>query len=271
MYIKNNKKWFTLVELIVVIVILVILSSLWFYSYTWYLVWARDWQRVSDINTISSSIEDVSIKWLSNLSVLVDITKIDKTWIWNFYYWWRNLTWIDWYKAWWINFNYLIDISKELYDPKTLNSYVIWVYNNVYELASTLEDTNTSYILRSTKKRTSQWTISSLSWTIDTANNYITLLNREDSFKYRSWDLIWTWSTWYSQIIDIVWERIYLDDVSWFSVIDSISLLNDDTSLIWNAQNWDWTSNDCIVTTNVWENKCPIEELNKWLIPYKIY
>lgn len=265
---NKSYKWFTLVELIVVMLIITVLSTMWFISYTWYLEWSRDTKRHSDIVTLNNSIKNLAVKWF-NLSVLVDTTDIDRTWNWDFYNAWKNITWETIYKAWWINFNYLIDLSEELVDPKTFNSYIIWVYKNTYELASSLEETNTSYILRNNKLRTSSWTVSSLKWTIDTINNNITLLNREDTIKFRIWDYIWTWSTSSNEIIDIIWDKIYLNDVTGFSVIDKISLFKDDTSLIWNVANWDGTSTDCIVTTNVQENKCPIEEQNKWLLPYK--
>ncbi len=266
--IKIINKWFTLVELIVVMTIVTVLSTIWFISYTGYLEWARDWQRQSDISTINTSIKQLSIKWF-NLVMLVDDSKINRTWEWEFYNAWKNLTWNSWYKAWWINYNYLIDISEELTDPKNFQSYIIWAYWNTYELATTLEETNTSYILRNNKLRTSNWTLSNLTWLIDTINNSITLLNREDGVKYRIWDLIWTWGTNSTEIIDIIWDKIYLSNIAWFSNIDIIRLFKDDTSLIWNVSNWDWTWTDCIITTNVWENKCPIEKLNRWLIPYK--
>ena len=44
-----NKKWFTLVELVVVMSILVILSSISFITYSRYLSQARDSQRIADL------------------------------------------------------------------------------------------------------------------------------------------------------------------------------------------------------------------------------
>jgi len=49
----NNIKWFTLVELIVVVTILWILSTIWFVAYSWYLVWVRDTNRTSQLKSIS--------------------------------------------------------------------------------------------------------------------------------------------------------------------------------------------------------------------------
>ena len=57
----QNKKAFTLVELIVVITILAILWTIAFISLQWYSAQARDSKRVSDINNIKTSLELFSI------------------------------------------------------------------------------------------------------------------------------------------------------------------------------------------------------------------
>ena len=46
---KINKTWFTLVELIVVVSILAILSAIWFVSYSGYITWVRDTNRISQL------------------------------------------------------------------------------------------------------------------------------------------------------------------------------------------------------------------------------
>ena len=51
-----QKKWFTLVELIVVITILSILSTLGFVMYTDYLIWVRDSSRIQQMTEIHKSI-----------------------------------------------------------------------------------------------------------------------------------------------------------------------------------------------------------------------
>ena len=53
----NNIKWFTLLELIVVVTILWILSTIWFVAYSWYLVWVRDINRTSQLKLISDGLE----------------------------------------------------------------------------------------------------------------------------------------------------------------------------------------------------------------------
>lgn len=54
---KNNKKWFTLVELIVVVVIIWILSTVSFYNYVSYIWDSRDAERISDMANLKSSLK----------------------------------------------------------------------------------------------------------------------------------------------------------------------------------------------------------------------
>lgn len=53
----QKKLWFTFVELIVATTILIILTTLGFYSYSQYMLDARDTQRKSDLTSISSSLK----------------------------------------------------------------------------------------------------------------------------------------------------------------------------------------------------------------------
>jgi len=263
-----NKKWFTLIEVLIVIVILTILSTIWFISYSSYVITARDSQRKSDLSMINNEIKRNFLNWF-NLINLVDTWIVNNTWSWEFYIWWKNLSLNPNYKAWAINFDYLINLSNKLVDPKNKSEYVIWVYNNNYELACSLEETETSYIISSYKKRTSSWTLASLTWTVDISTKSIELLNKEDSIKYQIWDYIWTWTTQYKEIIDIVWGKIYLNDVSWISSVDKIRLFKDDTWIIWNSKIWEWTWNNCNDLTNLRQNLCPLKEDIRYLLPYQ--
>lgn len=53
---NNNKNWFTLVELIVVITIVAVLATIASNSYLWYTIKARDGVRLSDMKTIYTGI-----------------------------------------------------------------------------------------------------------------------------------------------------------------------------------------------------------------------
>ena len=44
-------------ELIVVITILVILATIWFVSFSWYLAWTRDTNRIAQLKSMSDALE----------------------------------------------------------------------------------------------------------------------------------------------------------------------------------------------------------------------
>lgn len=267
---NTTKSWYTLVELIVVLSILSILATLWFLTYTSHLAWARDTQRHSDLSVLTNSIKNIFVRWF-NPSVLVNTWTVDRTWswAWNFYTAWKSLVWEINYKAWWINYDYLTDLNKEMLDPKNQKSYIIWVFENNYELATTMEDSDYAYIVRSNRPRTSSWTLSELDSTDDT-RNIITLKNEEDSIKFTIWDEISNGSTWTWIIVDMVRGTLYVSDSSWFAWWESIRLFKDDTSLIWNIWSWNGSLTACnSIVANMAENECPIKELNKVLVPYQ--
>jgi prepilin-type N-terminal cleavage/methylation domain-containing protein len=58
---QTNFKWFTLVELIVVITIIAILWTIAFITLQWYSAQARDSKRLSDIQNIKKSLELFSL------------------------------------------------------------------------------------------------------------------------------------------------------------------------------------------------------------------
>lgn len=266
---KKNTQAFTLIELIVVIVILSILATIWFLWYSSYTLQARDSARKSDITILSNAMKNLSLKW-TRLVLLVDTGSINRTGNGNFYFWWINLTGNPNYKAGAINYDFLTDVSSPLFDPKTKTSYIVWAYQSNYDLATTIEENNMTYIQSSYKKRTASWTIVSLTGTVDVANKNVVLLNQEETVKLRIWDYIWTWTTVGKEIIDIIWEKIYLSDVTWISSIDKIRLLYNDTSLIGNVKIWLGTGIDCNNLSNLKENICPIREEISWLVPYNV-
>ncbi len=126
-----NKKWFTIVELIVVITILAILSTIGFISYSWYLIWVRDTNRHSQLESIE--------KWLNTILThgklplpgsYVEI----KSWV--------NIIWYQW--ELWKNVLETIDYSWDGYDPldKTYFTYYLTKNRKYFQLMAFLEDDN---------------------------------------------------------------------------------------------------------------------------------
>lgn len=266
---KTNK-WFTLVELVVVIGILSILSTIWFLSYSNYSITARDTKRQWDITIIGNSLKKLYLQWADMINFVSDN--------WNsasvtgsFFMKWADLFYFSGsnYKAWDINLISLIDVSKNTLDPKTWKSYKIWVYESSYDLAATLEDSGYSYIMSSTQKRTSSGTVFSITWTIDITNNMISLKNSSDALNLQIWDIIFTWWTATGSIDSIIWDDIY---ISWnlltnLDLNDNLRLYKDDTNMIWNILTW--VGINCENITDLSSNVCPISD-SKQIVPYKI-
>jgi len=85
-YIWKHVRAFTLVELIVVITIVGILSTVGFVSYSWYLKWARDSNRISQVVKLSDSLQVYSTT--KSLPIPDDSVKIYWSWV---------LIWYQWY------------------------------------------------------------------------------------------------------------------------------------------------------------------------------
>ncbi len=136
MNIKQQKKAFTLVELIVVIVILAILWTIAVISLKWYSAAARDSKRISDIQNIKKSLELFS---LNTWKYPFPDNLFDTTFSWKTvrkqWYVWDNIT-----------TNLSRNLNKKPVDPTTENEYVysvtinqteyevLWVYENVNTL-----------------------------------------------------------------------------------------------------------------------------------------
>ena len=126
----QNKKAFTLVELIVVITILAILSTIWFVSYSWYLTWVRDTNRISQLKAIS---EWLNLYWTNHSLPTPDSTSIK---IMN---WTKHIA-TQWYA--WKNVLETITYSTEWVDPKdkTYYSYYLTRDKKYYQLMAFLEE-----------------------------------------------------------------------------------------------------------------------------------
>jgi len=100
----TNKKWFTLVELIVVITILSVLATIWFVSYTWYGVSARDSVRLADTQNIQKSLWIYKIKE-GRYPTPEDKVDVTSSWVTLNYQWyaWEKVLWLIWVHGWWVD------------------------------------------------------------------------------------------------------------------------------------------------------------------------
>ncbi len=131
-----KKGWFTLVELIIVIVILSILSTIWFVAYTDYLKGVRDSSRIQQMTEIHKALTIYSSR--ARLPLPEDALSIVA---------WANNVWIQWY----VNQSVLntIKYTDGWVDPKT-NKYFTYFMSHDRKKAQLLwffEENNTSEML----------------------------------------------------------------------------------------------------------------------------
>ncbi len=125
----KTQQWFTFVELIVATTILIILTTLWFYSYSQYMLDARDTQRKSDFASISSSLKLYKQKRWS----------LPLPWD-NF---WLTYNWVAVGFHWKMNSNVTLSTLEKLpQDPLMKIPYIYSITQNKqeYQLATTLEN-----------------------------------------------------------------------------------------------------------------------------------
>jgi hypothetical protein len=191
-YKKNMKKrfsWYTLVELIVVIVILWILSTIWYMSFNWYTKDSRDSNRVTSISNIK--------KWL----------EINKETVWKYPSPdWQILSWsinnqilvYNWEVWEWIK--RILKLSWELKDPLTWANYTYWVTsdNNEYQIWSISEWWKLWWIL--IENAYAYWELAKVEW------NYKWIL------KYKA-----TWRTYASNVPSLIFNNTWSIDLmsSW--------------------------------------------------------
>ncbi len=104
---KLEKYGFTLVELIVVITIVAILSAIWFVSYTNYIIWARDTNRISQLWKLSDSLQLYVGTNNKKLPIPDDSITLLASW---------STMWYQWYAG--VNVLNTIDYQNGGQDPK---------------------------------------------------------------------------------------------------------------------------------------------------------
>ncbi len=96
---NHTKKWFTIVELIVVITILAILWTIWFVSYVSHISTSRDATRISQIQIINQALEWY---WKWKIPLPDDNVIVYANWviIWYQWYAWKNVLSDIWINNW---------------------------------------------------------------------------------------------------------------------------------------------------------------------------
>lgn len=117
----KNRYGFTLVELIVVVTILAILATIWFVSYSSYLLWARDSNRIASLTAISWGFELHKAKWKLPLPDKNIELKSDGVIIWWQWYAGANVLETIAYNKWWKDplddtyFSYMLTSNRKNY------------------------------------------------------------------------------------------------------------------------------------------------------------
>ena len=126
---RNKTQWFTLVELVVVATIVAILSSVWFVAYTWYISWARDANRISQLASITDGLNVLTAQ--SALPFPED--KVDVI------IWWEAIAY-QWYA--WQGILDTIGLQKWGKDPKDdiFFTYYLDAKRSSFQLMALLEE-----------------------------------------------------------------------------------------------------------------------------------
>jgi Tfp pilus assembly protein PilE len=199
-----NKKWFTLVELIIVITILVILATIAFISFQGYSAESRDAKVKAEIWNMRNVMEVEMAKWISPLNFITDtgsnLAKLDLNWTWILVS--DNTK----YKAW--------NISKTLFNTTTQNIYKMWATPAVYQFAWKLTSNNAeiAYVLGNFVQRTNagSWVGYFRIWDyVKSPNNafswILTSVSTDKSTVY-----LWSNSTWASNVTLMISESGWL-------------------------------------------------------------
>jgi len=217
---KKYTPAFTLVELIVVIVILSILATIAFLSFNNYSWATRDSNRLSDINSISKSIELYLVKtWVyPNPDNSFTITY---SW-WNVWHQWT--IWDTLYRK--ISSN----INKKPIDPLNNSEYIysLLSYGNSYQIKSSYEWDSLSYdnTTENRKYRTENTTTKNWIYKIENNSNIFNPINKVQA------------STWNPKIAYIKWtyQWIVVKTTTWSTIcILATPSIITNTWTVWNT------------------------------------
>jgi len=201
--------WFTLVELIVVITIVGILSTVGFVSYSWYLTWARDSNRYSQLTKLSDSLQTyAATKSLPLPDDYIEITSSgsENTIAYQGYVWNDVLETIDYTNGWkdpkddsYFTY-YLTKDRKKLQllalmeeeivrSSLTNNSYAV-----DYENRSPVVYWNKLWVLVSSEEASYNLPAQEVSW--NKTNGYLDIIHTPNNYKTFIGDTPseWTWA-----------------------------------------------------------------------------
>lgn len=229
---KRQKKWFTLIELVVAATIIVLLASIWFYSYTKNIWDARDGVRKTDISALSSQL---------------NLYKRQR-WAYNFpgnYYQIHNRGEAVAYQGYVDNTVALSTAEKLPEDPKLETPYIYSTTTNrqEYQLAATLENSESPYaILEGSYKSVAKNVLPTI------------VLAREWSSAIEINNAVWAWATNRLLFVFHKWNHNlpydFITAAPTSDGTDFTTLLADAASDYW--QNSDYRSCSEIFTAGKW-------------------
>lgn len=197
---KNLKKWFTLVELIVVITILAILGTIAFISLQWYSSDARNSKRVSDLGSISTAMsikitQWIWLLWFIKSDINAQIPNISIAWT-GAFTWGASQN----YDAWRVNYVALWIKQEDFQDPTWSQDYAMWAttkINGKYQLATKLEQGGWAFVAKvfgDYAPRTSTGWVNAVTITSTWSNN-AAFITAADIGKIREGDTVTGWRT----------------------------------------------------------------------------
>lgn len=197
---KNYFKWFTLIELIIVIAIIAVLWVSAFLILTQWISKSRDARRISDVNVLKQTLEIGSIKNEASIYPIPDWELEIKT------YWWA-VAWTQWY--WWETVRNIIwdsTLTKVPVDPSTKTFYGYSVTNDrsKYQILARLDgkETFSMNLDKAYAEDTTNFVVdekvANLEWNFDwalvTSTWWIYFIWDVPSIFMSSWTVLQTWA-----------------------------------------------------------------------------
>lgn len=301
---KNKKflKWFTLVELIIVITILAILSTIWFVSYNGYLVWVRDTNRISQMATIQDWLEVYRTK--NDLPLPESNVEVRANWatIWYQWYMWKNNLETITYSKWWVDpkdwsyFSYYLTSDKKYFqlmwylEDEANKQVVKWITNQANAATySTRFPTVAWKKLGILTEATTNMPIQEVSsiktaWYLDialTTASYVANYTDKDSVTWSGTTLVKTiYNANCKRIKEIWWNQwngLYTINPTWASSVQVYCDMSTDWgwwTLIWRSVVWwtwvfwftspNWSVSDDTLAYSLWNTDLAYTDILYW-------